>query len=96
MVLGSRLAYNHETRTYVERHYLGHEVRAVGSQLKLPQIAEGLADAYPRIHSSQHLWDLAAGHAILLGAGGSVQRPDGTPVDYHSPNLLVGDYIAKS
>ena len=73
-----------------------HEVRAVGSQLKLPQIAEGLADAYPRLNNTLHLWDIAAGHAILVGAAGSVQRPDGSPIDYHSPNLLVGDFVAKS
>jgi 3'(2'), 5'-bisphosphate nucleotidase len=96
VVLGSRTSYNHETRVYVERHYPEHEVKAVGSQLKLPKIAEGLADAYPRINGPLHLWDLAAGHAILVGAGGSVSKPDGSPIDYHSPNLLVGDFVAKS
>ena len=96
VVLGSRAAYNPETSVYVERHYPEHEVKAVGSQLKLPQIAEGLADAYPRINGPLHLWALAAGHAILVGAGGSVTRPDGSPIDYHSPNLLVGDFIATS
>lgn len=96
VVLSSRSAYNHETRVYIERHYPEHEVKAVGSQLKLPQIAEGLADAYPRINGPLHLWDLAAGHAILLAAGGSVKRPDGSPIDYHSRNLLVGDFVAKS
>ncbi len=96
VVLGSPTAYNHETSVYVARHYPEHEVKTVGSQLKLPYIAEGLADAYPRINGPLHLWDLAAGHAILLGAGGSVTRPDGSPIDYHIPNLLVGDFIAKS
>ena len=96
VVLGSRSAYNQETRVYVEQHYPAHEVKAVGSQLKLPQIAEGLADAYPRLNHRMRLWDLAAGHAILVGAGGSVTRPDGSPIDYHSPNLLVGDFIATS
>lgn len=96
VVLRSRSGFNHETRVYVEQHYPAHEVRAVGSQLKLPHIAEGLADAYPRLHNAIHLWDIAAGHALLVGAGGSVKRPDGSPIDYHSPNLLVGDFIAKS
>ncbi len=96
IVLGSRAAYNHETSVYVERHYPEHEVKAVGSQLKLPYLAEGLADAYPRINGPLHLWDLAAGHAILVGAGGAVTRPDGSPIDYHSPTLLVGDFVAKS
>jgi 3'(2'), 5'-bisphosphate nucleotidase len=96
VVLGSRSAYNHETSVYVKKHFPEHMVKAVGSQLKLPYIAGGLADAYPRINGPLHLWDLAAGHAILLGAGGSVKRPDGRPIDYHNPNLLVGDFVAKS
>ena len=49
----------------------------IGSQLKLSLIAEGSADVYPRVNSPLHLWDLAAGHAILLGAGGVVTRFDG-------------------
>ncbi len=96
VVLGSRAAYNHETSVYVARHYPEHEVKAVGSQLKLPLIAEGFADVYPRINGPLHLWDLAAGHAILVGAGGSVTRPDGSPIDYHSPSLHVGDFVATS
>jgi 3'(2'), 5'-bisphosphate nucleotidase len=96
IVLGSRSSPNLETRVYIERHYPEHEVKVVGSQLKLSQIAEGLADAYPRINGPLHLWDLAAGHAILLGAGGSVTRPDGSPIDYHSPDLLAGDFVARS
>ena len=96
IVLGSRSMLNHETSIYLERHYPEHKVKAVGSQLKLPYIAEGLADAYPRINGPLHLWDLAAGHAILLGAGGSVTRPDGSSIDYHSPNLLAGDFVARS
>ena len=96
VVLGSRSHFNQETRRYIESHYPEHEVKAVGSQLKLPHIAEGLADACPRLNHAMRLWDLAAGHAILVGAGGSVTRPDGSPIDYHSPNLLVGDFIATS
>lgn len=96
VVLRSRSGFNQETSVFVERHYPEHEVRAVGSQLKLPHIAEGLADVYPRLNNALHLWDIAAGHAILVGAGGSVKRPDGSPIDYHSPNLLVGDFVAKS
>jgi 3'(2'), 5'-bisphosphate nucleotidase len=96
IVLGSRSSINRETSVYIARHYPEHEVKAVGSQLKLSYIAEGFADAYPRINVPLHLWDLAAGHAILLGAGGFVTRPDGSPIDYHSPNLLVGDFVAKS
>jgi len=96
VVMGSRSAYNEQTRDYIAEHYPNAEIQAVGSQLKLPYIAEGKADAYPRIGSTLHLWDLAAGQAILEGAGGKVRKPDGNPINYHSDNLQVGDFVASS
>lgn len=94
IVLGSRSHENEENAAYIEAHYAGCRLQAVGSQLKLPYIAEGQADAYPRIGSTMKLWDLAAGEAILVGAGGKVTRPDGSAVDYQTPTLLVGDFVA--
>lgn len=96
VVMGSRLFLNEKTSLYIAQHYEGSEIREVGSQLKLPQIAEGLADAYPRIDGPLHLWDLAAGQAILEGAGGTVTRPDGGPLDYHAQTLKIGDFVARS
>lgn len=94
IVLTSRSGLEPLTQTYVAKHYPDAHLLAVGSQLKLPYIAEGKADAYPRLGSTMHLWDLAPGQAILVGAGGSVQRPDGTPVDYQTTDLQVGDFVA--
>jgi len=96
VVMGSRSAYNEQTRGYIAEHYPSAEIQAVGSQLKLPYIAEGKADAYPRIGSTLHLWDLAAGQAILEGAGGKVRKPDGSRINYHSDSLQVGDFVASS
>ena len=96
VVVGSRMFLNEPTRDYITEHYPGSEILSVGSQLKLPKVAEGAADAYPRIDGPLHLWDLAAGHAILEGAGGSVRRPDGSAVDYHAASLLVGDFVAEA
>lgn len=96
VVLGSRSDLNEPTTLYIAQHYEGSKIAQVGSQLKLPQIAEGLADAYPRINGPLHLWDLAAGQAILEGAGGTVTKPDGSAINYHSETLKVGDFIAKS
>lgn len=45
---------------------------SVGSSLKLCRVAEGAADVYPRLGRTME-WDIAAGHAVLLGAGGSVE-----------------------
>ena len=49
---------------------------AVGSSLKFCIVAEGKADIYPRASPTSE-WDTAAGHAVLLAAGGLVDGPDG-------------------
>jgi 3'(2'), 5'-bisphosphate nucleotidase len=52
-----------------------------GSALKFCRIAEGAADIYPRL-APTHEWDVAAGHAVLAAAGGTVTRPDGGTLHY--------------
>ena len=52
-----------------------------GSALKLCRIAEGVADVYPRLGPTSE-WDIAAGHAIIAAAGGTVTTPSGAPVRY--------------
>jgi 3'(2'), 5'-bisphosphate nucleotidase len=47
------------------------ELLQAGSSLKFCRIAEGRADIYPRFGPTSE-WDLAAGHAVLAGAGGEV------------------------
>ncbi|HWF01607.1 MAG TPA: 3'(2'),5'-bisphosphate nucleotidase CysQ [Caulobacteraceae bacterium] len=49
---------------------------AMDSSIKLCRIAEGAADLYPR-HGTTMEWDIAAGHAVLLAAGGAVTTPEG-------------------
>jgi len=66
-----------------------------GSAIKLCRVAEGSADVYPRL-ASTHQWDVAAGHAILAAAGGSVTTPDRKPLIYRpdSEGLRVLGFIA--
>lgn len=52
-----------------------------GSAIKFARLAEGAADVYPRLSTTCE-WDVAAGHALLAAAGGTVTRPDGTPLLY--------------
>src|SRR5581483_10234612 len=59
-----------------------------GSSVKFCHIAEGKADLYPRL-APTHDWDIAAGHAVLIGAGGSVTAPNGEAVAYGSKDLLI-------
>lgn len=49
---------------------------SAGSSLKFCLVAAGEADIYPR-HGRTMEWDTAAGHAVLLAAGGSVKQLDG-------------------
>lgn len=41
-------------------------------------------------------WDVAAGHAIVEGAGGRVQDLDGNPLRYDAPDLQVPPHICLS
>lgn len=76
----SRSHLNNETRALMMR--LGVEVSlAAGSALKFCQVAEGLADVYPRIGPTME-WDIAAGDAVLRAAGGVVTGLDGCPLRY--------------
>lgn len=58
---------------------------SVGSSLKFCLVARGEADLYPRFGRTME-WDTAAGHGVLLAAGGSVCRLDGAPFLYGKRN----------
>ena len=68
---------------------------AVGSSLKFCIVAEGRADIYPRLSPTSE-WDTAAGHAILLAAGGRVDGPDGAPLGYGKPAFLNRGFCATA
>jgi len=51
------------------------------SSVKLCVIAEGGADIYPR-HGTTMEWDIAAGHAVLIAAGGTLTTVEGAPFLY--------------
>lgn len=71
------------------------ERMAVGSALKFAVLAEGKADLYPRINLTYE-WDTAAGHAIVLGAGGSFTALDGGPFLYNKEDLKNPGFVAKA
>jgi len=52
-----------------------------GSALKFCCLAQGDADLYPRL-SPVSEWDIAAGAAILVAAGGRVSDPHGLPLEF--------------
>jgi 3'(2'), 5'-bisphosphate nucleotidase len=70
---------------------------AMGSSLKFAVIAEGGADVTVRFASITE-WDIAAGHAVLAGAGGRVTTPDGAPLVYGRADkaFRTDAYVAAS
>jgi 3'(2'), 5'-bisphosphate nucleotidase len=65
----------------LEKQYGFVRRQPMDSSLKLCIIAEGAADLYPR-HGTTMEWDIAAGHAVLIAAGGRVTAPDGQAFTY--------------
>jgi 3'(2'), 5'-bisphosphate nucleotidase len=65
-----------------------------GSSLKLCLIAAGEADLYPRLGRTME-WDIAAGHAVLAAAGGSVTDLDGAPLRYGKPGFENPHLVAR-
>ena len=68
---------------------------AAGSALKFCRIAEGAIDVYPRLAPTSE-WDVAAGHALVVAAGGAVLAPDGGALHYGGANdgFRVPGFIA--
>jgi len=68
---------------------------SVGSSLKFCIVAEGKADIYPRLSPTSE-WDTAAGHAVLLAAGGRVDGLDGQPLAYGKKAFLNLGFCATA
>ncbi|MDZ4373751.1 MAG: 3'(2'),5'-bisphosphate nucleotidase CysQ [Phenylobacterium sp.] len=70
-----------ETAIKLAEQY-GFDLREpMDSSIKFCRIAEGAADVYPR-HGPTMEWDIAAAHAVLEAAGGTVLTPEGQPFAY--------------
>lgn len=70
------------------------EHRRLGSAAKFGLLAEGSADLYPRMGPTSE-WDTCAGEALLVAAGGHVERTDGRPLEYGKPGFRNPDFIAR-
>lgn len=91
-IVASRSHRNPETEAYLAQ-YPDAETVSIGSSLKFCLIAAGEADLYPRLGPTME-WDTAAGHAVLVAAGGSVTTPAGEPFLYTKPDFRNGFFIA--
>jgi 3'(2'), 5'-bisphosphate nucleotidase len=67
---------------------------SAGSSLKFGLIAAGEADLYPRFGRTME-WDTAAGHALLVVAGGTVSDLQGQPLRYGKAGFENPDFVAR-
>ena len=91
-VLVSRSHLDPRTQAYLDGLPQKRTI-ACGSALKFCRIAEGSADLYPRL-APIHDWDIAAGQAIVVAAGGSMGAPDGSPLRYGTADLQIPGFVA--
>ena len=93
--VASKSHFNQATADYLDQAIgaCGHV--SVGSSLKFCLVAEGIADIYPRLSPTCE-WDTAAGHAVLLAAGGRVDGVDGAPLTYGKTAFLNRGFCATA
>ena len=94
VVVASR---SHAEPAQLEKFLSGTKVmglKQAGSALKFGLIASGEADLYPRLGRTME-WDTAAGHAVVLAAGGSVETLDGKPLRYGKTGFENPDFVAR-
>ncbi len=93
--VASRSHRDADTDRFLQRHGV-KDIVSAGSSLKFCVLAAGEADLYPRMAPTME-WDTAAGHAVLLAAGGRVTLDDEhTPLAYgksgdgfRNPNFIA-------
>jgi 3'(2'), 5'-bisphosphate nucleotidase len=93
--VASKSHFNQPTADYLAEAVGECDYVAVGSSLKFCIVAEGKADIYPRLSPTSE-WDTAAGHAVLLAAGGTVDGPDGNPLQYGKRAFINRGFVATA
>jgi 3'(2'), 5'-bisphosphate nucleotidase len=91
--VASKSHFNQATADYLAAAAGACDYVSVGSSLKFCLVAQGQADIYPRLSPTSE-WDTAAGHAVLLAAGGRVDGPDGGPLRYGKTAFLNRGFCA--
>ncbi len=92
-VVASKSHRDGATDAYIAGYKVA-DFKSAGSSLKFCLVATGEADLYPRLGRTME-WDTAAGHAVLLGAGGEVVRfDDHQPLRYGKPGYENPFFIA--
>ena len=93
LVVASKSHRDQATDDYINKYNV-KDSKSAGSSLKFCLVATGEADLYPRVGRTME-WDTAAGHAVLLGAGGKVVRfADHTPLTYGKEGYANPFFVA--
>lgn len=95
VAVASKSHFTQNTSDYLDALCPGCGHVSIGSSLKFCIVAEGRADIYPRLSPTSE-WDTAAGHAVLLAAGGRVDAPDGIPLRYGKTAFLNRAFVATA
>lgn len=95
VAVASKSHFTQNTADYLAAAVGLCEHLSIGSSLKFCVVAEGLADIYPRLSPTSE-WDTAAGHAVLLAAGGRVDGLDGSPLRYGKTAFLNRAFVATA
>ncbi len=85
-VVASKSHRTEDTDLFIDRLPKVQEIISSASSIKFCLVAEGVADVYPRFGRTME-WDTGAGHAVVLAAGGVVEKSDGTPLTYGKETL---------
>jgi 3'(2'), 5'-bisphosphate nucleotidase len=93
--VASKSHLNQATVDYLAAAVGACDFISIGSSLKFCIVAEGEADIYPRLAPTSE-WDTAAGHAVLLAAGGIVDGIDGSALRYGKPAFLNRAFVATA
>jgi 3'(2'), 5'-bisphosphate nucleotidase len=93
--VASKSHLNQATLDYLKQTVGECAYVSVGSSLKFCMLAEGKADIYPRAAPTSE-WDTAAGHAVLVAAGGLVDGPGGDALRYGKIAFLNRAFVATS
>lgn len=94
IIISSKSHQSEAEQVWIAENHQDAEVVRLGSSLKFCRIAEGNAHVYPRLGHTME-WDTAAGHAILVSAGGAVRTLNGDDLTYGKPDFKNPFFIAQ-
>ena len=92
LILSSKSSFNLEVEKSLKKRGIIRK-EFLTSSLKFCKIASGDADFYLRFGTTME-WDIAAGHAILLCAGGEILNLNGEKIKYGKKSFKNDSFIA--